>query len=327
MVHAASCRNNVIKLSRGIAYLPDGGCIVRKRFFSFVLVLGWSGSAYAVPEFPENCKLQLQANLPFYLDRGHIMVATAVNGHLLHFMVDTGGVYSAISQRAAQAIGLHPSRLGPNAEIKDAAGAEATDFALIDNITFSHFKAGGLRLMVASLPAGEDGVLAPDLLRNFDIEVDFAAQTMTLFKQPRCDDHVVYWTDDFAKIPLNITPQGHIRIPVTVNGQKEKATLDTGSPFTLMGSDFAAQIGANGTSGGKALTLFGGNGGKVSGAGYKLDSLVVGKFEWVGLSVITISHDEGWRSDGAQILIGLDVMHDLHLFIDYKGEQIFVSQR
>jgi predicted aspartyl protease len=255
------------------------------------------------------------------------MVAAAVNGHPLNFMVDTGGVFSAISKQAAQAIGLNPSRLGPNVEMKDISGTEMSSFALIDNITFSHFKAGGIRLMVGSLPPGQDGVLAPDLLRNFDIELDFAGQKMNLFKQPRCDDHVVYWTDDFVKLPLTITQQGHIRIPVMINGAEQKATLDTGSGFTLLGSEYANKLGAVASADGKEMTIIGGGGGREAGTRVTLDSLIIGKFRWLGSQALAVPADAAWRSDGSQLLIGLDIMHDMHLFIDYKGGQIYASKR
>ena len=181
--------------------------------------------------------------------------------------------------------------------------------------------------MIVKLPPGEDGVLAPDLLRNFDVELDFASQTMNLFKQPRCDDHVVYWTDNFAKLPLEITEQGHIRIPVAVNGQTLRATIDTGSPLTLIGDDAAKTVIGDNAQTGKAVTISGNESGKLSGVRVMAQSLGIGKFKFMSPSLISAAGSAGWHANGSGLLLGLDILHDLHLFIDYKGEQLYVSQR
>jgi clan AA aspartic protease (TIGR02281 family) len=300
---------------------------MRSALLGFLVVLGCGTTANAVAKFSDDCKLERQAVLPFALDRGHIVIEVAVNGHPLHFMVDTGGVFSAISNEAAQAVGLHPSALGRVFKIRDAGGAEVSQIARIEYISFAKFRSENLTLMISTLPPGEDGVLAPELLRNFDIELDFTTQTMSLFKRPRCDEHVVYWTDDFVKLPMQITDQGHIQIPVTLNGQTIKATIDTGSPYSLIGDNAAKAIVGEGKKTGKTLSLSGSSGGKISGVGITPDSLIVGKYRWVSPTLISTPNKAGWHRDGSEMLLGLDVLHDLHVFIDYKGEQLFVSKR
>lgn len=294
---------------------------------AFAIFLGWSATAQAVEEFPDGCKLVRQASLHFTPDHGHMAVDVAVNGHPLHFIVDTGGVFSAISNPAAQAIGLHPAPIGPAFKIQDAGGAVANRYARIEYISFAQFRSENLTLMMTNLPPGEDGVLAPDLLRNFDIELDFAAQTMNLFKRPRCDDHVVYWTDDFVALPMRLTDQGHIRIPVSINGQAINAMVDTGSPYSLIGDNTAKAIIGEGKEFGKAITLSGGAGGKIGGVRIAPDSLIVGKFQWVSPSLISTPNKTGWHMDGSDMLLGLDILHDLHVFIDYKGGRFYVSKR
>lgn len=303
------------------------GTFVRGLLSGILMLLGCGIPANAVAEFPEECKLVLQASLPFALDHGHIVVDVAVNGHPLHFMVDTGGAFSAISNEAAQAIGLHPSTIGQAFKIQDVGGAEASHYARIEYISFAKFRSENLTLMISNLPHGEDGVLAPELLRNFDIELDFATQTMNLFKRPRCDEHVVYWTDDFVKLPMRVTDQGHIQIPVTVNGQTIKATIDTGSPYTLIGDNAAKAIIGESKETGQTLSLSGGSGGKISGVGITPDSLIVGKYRWASPILISTPNKTGWHADGSEVLLGFDILHDLHVFIDYKGEQLYVSKR
>jgi predicted aspartyl protease len=291
------------------------------------IVLGWSAAAQAVEPFPAECRLVLQASLPFVLNRGHVVVDAAVNDHPLRFAVDTGGVFSAISRPAVQALGIRPAPISQRFDIRDVGGAEITDYARIKYLTLAQFRSENLTLMISGMAQGEDGVLAPDLLRNFDIELDFANQTMNLFKQPRCDDHVVYWTDDFVKLPMEITEQGHIRIPVLVNGTTVKATVDTGAPHTLIGDNAVKAIIGDGSQAMKTVSLSGGGGGRVIGVGVTPDSVTIGKFKWLSPTLISASAKTGWHKDGSEMLLGLDFLHDLHLFIDYQGQALYVSKR
>lgn len=300
---------------------------VRGLFLAFAIVLGWSATAQAVEPFPAECKLVLQASLPFAIGGGHIVVDAAVNDHPLHFMVDTGGVFSAISNQAAQAIGLHPAPISQRFDILDAGGAEITEYARIRYLTLSRFRSENLTLMISGMAPGEDGILAPDLLRNFDIELDFATRTMNLFKPPRCDDHVVYWTDDFVRLPMKITDQGHIQIPVTLNGTTIKATIDTGAPATLIGDNAAKAIIGEGIETGQTRSFWGGAGGKVIGTVVMPDSFTIGKFKWLSPSLVSTPDKTGWHKDGSEMLLGLDILHDLHVFIDYKGGALYVSKR
>ena len=299
---------------------------MRSIFLAFAILLGWSATAEAVEPFTDACKLVRQASLPFVLNHGHIIVDAAVNDHPLHFMVDTGGAVSAITGEAAQAVGLHPAPIGPGFSIQDIGGAEASHYARVEYLSFARFRSENLTLMIADLGPGEDGVLAPELLRNFDIELDFATQTMNLFKRPRCDEHVVYWTDDFVKLPMRVMEQGHIQIPVIVNGHRVKATVDTGSPVTMIDDDVAKAIIGVGNETGQA-TLSGGSGGKVHGAGVTPDSVIVGKFKFVSPTLLATPDKSSWHADGSEMLLGLDILHDLHLFIDYQGQQLYVSKR
>jgi len=292
-----------------------------------LLFLASFASAQAVEEFPEGCKLVRQASLPFQVVHGQMTVDVKVNGHPLHFIIDTGGVFSAISHDAVQATGLSEGVIPPNWTVKDVGGAQAHHFARIEDITFGTLKSKGLTLMVVNLPKGEDGIIAPDLLRNFDIDFDFANQMISLFKHHRCDDHVVYWTDDFVKIPMLVTDQGHMRIPVSINGAQFKATLDTGSSVTFIFQDAARSLFGPDAGAGATHHLRGGSGGTIAGAEVKPESFILGKFKWISPVVLASPDQSGLKGDGSQVLVGTDILHDLHIFADYKEGQLFVSKR
>jgi aspartyl protease len=76
--------------------------------------------------------------------------------------------------------------------------------------------------------ASIDGILSPDVLRNFDLDFDFAAHKLNLISPEHCEAKVVYWTRDYADAEFMVV-DGHIVLPMKLDGQELQATLDTGS--------------------------------------------------------------------------------------------------
>ena len=95
-----------------------------------------------------------------------------------------------------------------------------------------------LQVAIASdLPReGVDGILAGDMFRRFDVDMDFGAMRLNYFSQDHCDGKVVYWTErPIAVVPFTATGY-HINIPVTIDGHALPAIIDTGAD-TLMNAD------------------------------------------------------------------------------------------
>ena len=284
-----------------------------------------SGRAFAAEPFPDNCKLVRQAGLPFTPGHGRIVVAVGVNGQPMHFVVDTGGFYSTITPAAVDRLGLHPANIRSDLELSDAGGGKATHFARVDELVIGTTHARGLTFMIGEEGQDEDGGLAPEMLRNFDLDFDMGGRTLNLFKPHPCSDHAVYWTDDYTAVPFDITEAGHIRLTVTLNGVPMRALLDTGSPSTLIGEDLAAPLHSADTPDG-AMALNGTNGGVLQGTPRLFDNLVIGKFQFQQPALLVASKDSAWRSDGAQILLGLNLLQGLHFYIDYKRKTLYLSR-
>jgi predicted aspartyl protease len=309
-----------------------GAARMKRRLWAFALaMLGLScraGLAAAPAPFPDGCKLQADAVLPATLAHGHVAVGVGVNGHPLSFMVDTGGFFSAIDGRAVERLGLQTHDIRDDILITDAGDKEVKHYARIDALTIGKTRAQGLTLMVLDLGAdGEDGALGPDLLRNFDVDFDFAQKTLILFKPHRCDEHVVYWTDDFSTVPFELTEQGHIRIPVTVNGKSLRAVLDTGAPSSFLGGDAAARLAPAAGFSGPAEGGVSGAGGSLSFTSRGFDSLAIGSAQWKAPTLLVRSTPQALSGESADMLIGMDVLSATHLYIDYRNRRLYISRR
>src|ERR1700744_3380768 len=236
----------------------------------------------ALKNFPEECRLVRQAALPFHCVDGKMVVALQVNDHPLHFIVDTGAVFSGIDRDVAKSIGLGRGPLGFSFDLTDTGGGKIKSISRIDDIKFGTLKSGSLTLVSVALPKGEDGILAPDLLRNFDVEIDPAHQVINLFKPHSCSDHVVYWTNDFAKLPITRTALDQIKVPVSIDGVPTQALLDTGVAHTLIGTGATEAVLGSKVSLGPSHHIAAENGGDLSGSEARLDSFLIGKLNLVG---------------------------------------------
>src|SRR5262249_37753039 len=143
---------------------------------------------------------------------GHVNVPVQVNGRSRTFAIDTGAFTSAISRSvvAEQDIKTYGIR---GVRIQDVGKKTAELYATLDEFIIGNQKAQSARMMVME-PGGTDGLVGPDYLRNFDLDFDFATNTLNLFRHHPCSGRAVYWTDDYFVIPMDVTDQGHIRIDV-----------------------------------------------------------------------------------------------------------------
>ena len=282
---------------------------------------GLSSAARASEPFPDNCRFEMAASLPMTYEGGHINVAVEANGKPFKFIIDTGGWASAISEKTATALGLRQYNFN-GVKLIDAGGKSADHAVTLDTLKLGDEMARHIRMMVFT---GHDGLIAPDLLRNFDLDFDFGANKLNLLKPHPCADHVVYWTDDFVEVPMALSDQGHIRFPIALDGQDLKAMLDTGAPHTMIDGD-TSKGGKTPPETSLTFSLRGGNGGALEAAPQLFQSLRVGKFQWDDPVLLVSSKASGWHTDGADVLFGLNELRRLHLFIDYKHRKLYVSR-
>src|SRR5579871_4678101 len=129
----------------------------------------------AAEPWPQACKLQLEASLPFTLEDRHVRIAVQLNGVPRQFIVDTGGVMSSVSDKVAAEQKLKSFRVRDDLDIGGLGGKRTKRYAVADTLTFGKLKAPDVRLLIEpGVGSGADGLIAPDYLRNFDVEFDFA---------------------------------------------------------------------------------------------------------------------------------------------------------
>ena len=279
--------------------------------------------ARAQGPWPDNCKLVLAAALPFHIESGELVVAVRVNDTPRQFIIDTGGFASDVSEKVVQELNL-PRIPIRNVIIKDSGGASATHFTIANSLAIGTELAKNIQLMISN--SGFDGTISPDLLRNFDLEIDFPNRVINLFRPHACAGKAVYWTEKFSTVPIDVTQSGHIRVPITLNGHSISALLDTGASLTVLAADVAASRFGVKPQGGPQGKLTGGMGTQTSFTDKPFESMQIGDTV-LDKPVIAISNGKGDSFvDGTAIVLGQRELRKFHIYIAYRERKLYISE-
>jgi predicted aspartyl protease len=291
------------------------------------LAILWSSAAWA-QGWPAECKLHRVASFPMTFVGDLITIPVKVNGVEEHFLVDTGGYVTSISQDTVASLKLEPHHIMMN-RIEDAGGKEATQYVWADSLRLGGLDTNKIDLLVDTVKEQHvDGTLAPDLLRNFDLDFDFATMTLNLFRPHPCDDKAAYWTKDYIALPMEVTPSGHTRVAATLDGEDMDAILDTGAVASVMtfGSAerfFSLKPDSPGVI--KAGHLEGGEGSVNESYRYPFKSLSVGGLAVQNPHVLLSTAPTVLSSEHVFLILGMSELHYLHLYFAYHERKLYIS--
>jgi predicted aspartyl protease len=292
-----------------------------------------------------DCSLKQIASLEM-LNRGEgeVVVSGEIAGVSHPFLVDAGGAQSVIYRDVAEKLGLTTLPIPSDFEIYDLEGKLAKRYVR------AQFSLGSVRgdkrvMVVANREPSEtlfDGVLGSDILRNFDLEFDFAARKLNLMSSQHCEGRVVYWASAYADAEFTIIDQ-HIVLPMTLDGRQVQATLDTGSSVTGISESLARRLFKIERSSSGVEVDPEADANSLWRYRYRFKSLSIG-----GLSVnnpllylipdtVRQSFDKRHtdkldfdptrqsRLNTAELLLGMNVLSKLHLYVAYKERKIYLT--
>ena len=312
------------------------------------IVLATLASGTATARADSCPPLQILASVPLSYDVSGRPFVTATLGNAKKYMlVDTGGALSMIGQDVVDELHFPHHRVGlrqygVSGTYSDQA-ADVSPFA-IGNLVAAH-----IELMIApdkSAFSGETaGLIGPTILRNYDAEFDFGGNTFNLLSQNHCQGKVIYWpAAGVAAIPIRVAKVvGHIVVPVTLDGVKLNALIDTGASSTFITSriaesDFDLKLGSadapdvgplQGTSGARVYRhAFH----SLAFEGIAVKNPTVDIIPDLNRYALSNAAPTGSRlsdNDEAQsledITLGVDVLKHLHLYIAYKEQMLYVA--
>ncbi len=304
-----------------------------------------AGAAQAAP-----CRLMRIASFDLKANANALVVVpVTLNGTPEKFLLDTGGVASTVSPAVVDALKLGTHGLSRYTEVYAADGSMFTRYTTVDRMGIGAVAAPNVKLLVQpdSTRVGIEnfrGTLAPDMLRNFDLDFDFAGGKLNLFSPDHCKGKVVYWARAYAAVPFSLVRGSeHILVPVTLDGHRFTAVVDTGA------SDTVLRAGA----GRSYFDLDPGEPGIEPMPGASADALIryrkrFQRLDLEGISVknpmIAIMPDDEekafWKRHSSKserdpvyglqfnpepIVLGMNVLTKLHLYIAYGEKTLYVT--
>ncbi|MBS0469764.1 MAG: aspartyl protease family protein [Proteobacteria bacterium] len=272
----------------------------------------------------EVCTVNRITSIPMALDAANgVDIPMQIAGKPVNLLVDTGGVYSMLTEAAVADFGLKKQLFNTSISFRMFGGKRIDRFVVAHDIELGGLKASSFNFLVMPdgyLEKDVGGTLAPDILRAYDVDFDFGNSTFKLFSQDHCEGKVVYWTTGYSVIPFTLDEYGHIRLEVTVDGKLVHADLDTGSTLSSMSLELAESLFGFDTASPDLKTL-------QAAADYRRYKYPLKTMTFGGVIVsnpdIDLIPDNDSHMRGT--ILGMSVLRKLHLYIAYREHKLYVS--
>jgi predicted aspartyl protease len=251
----------------------------------------------------------------------------SVGGQTFTMEIDTGGFISMLTDTSVASLGLPPQVINFDIEIRGYGGKRVTKYVIAHDIVFGGLKAARHEMLVLPSDMGSEqigGIIAPDILRAYDDDFDFANAKFSLFSPKHCEGQVVYWTTGpYATIPITVDDSGHMVMPIEIDGKRVRATIDTGNYRTLMSLETAKSL-FNISDSDPALVSLARESGE-PGYRYPFKSMTFQDVQVSNPDVMLISDDVSRMREMPPVLLGMNVLRQLHIYIAYKERKIYAT--
>ena len=299
------------------------------RVFGLLLLLLFPAWCHAA------CVVQPRATVPVGFVNGAILVTVVVNGIDGTFLLDTGASRSVVTREATRRLDIARDEWVGTA-MRGVGGVERLPNADPRTLTL-----GGVKLMrrtlthdtsftVGTLPrtrAGErtiDGLLGRDFLSVFDLSLDMKARTLTLFTVAGCAGRFLPWTEPYAAIAAENPMESALVLPVTLDGVRLRALLDTGAGSSLLAAPGMVKVGLN------EAGLAGDPRQEVSGLGPRSVSMHRHRFGALHVGGGVLDPPIFWVAPVrlnpiVDMLLGADWLAGKRVWISFATKQVFVA--
>jgi predicted aspartyl protease len=285
---------------------------------------------------------------PGHDDRPYVPVK--IDGHPEYMLIDTGSSFTGVTETISSDLRL--DKRHSRVQFVGVGGRESNVVAH-GALTLGNLYSDGMDLMMIEpmrkLPNGANvaGLLGGNLLRAYDLELDFGKGKANLLSQDHCTGKVVYWPNNqIAVVPMQINSSGHIVVPVDIDGHRLTALLDTGANVSVL--NLEAAEGTFGIKPGAPDTPAVGELGNASGMqiySHRFKSLSLEGVAVINPDMTVIPdllrtklrnphqslegdtripnpNDETGMSD---VILGTDILHHLHIYIAYKERNLYIT--
>jgi predicted aspartyl protease len=283
-----------------------------------------AGAPARAAEQSQDCKLRVVMSAEMQtIPDGRVTIPVQMEGHDYRLMIDTGGYINTVTPMLVKREGYHP-RQSPGF-LRGMGTTKLDTYVTVKDFAIGHSHGKDFEFFVDDFNDNFfDGTLAPQVLAVYDVDLDFGHGKVNLISPDHCPGSVTYWANSSTVVPIEIKDKTHIRIPVTIDGKEIMATVDTGAHTSFITMRAASRyLGIDEKD--PALKSRGNvavNG--MVGPVYNYP------FQTLSFGAVTVSHphiemvaDNVWNEN--DLLLGIGVLRQLHLYIAYKERKMYIT--
>ena len=302
------------------------------RFLSaLIALLGapfWSAAGTA-DAAADDCKPKRQAELAVILLRNIALVNLTVNGAPATFLLDTGAERTIMTATAAQRLGVASHYEYPR-RMRSLDGAVSSGDARLRSLGLGGTALADFRVLVGfvSLPGPADkpldGLLGADFFSSFEMDLDLAHSRLTLYERLPCAIAGPPWTLSYTTMPVNRSLHDHLFFPVSLDGHKLAAFIDTGTEVSALDTAAALAVGVTGSAldHDPVANLRGAGSEVVKSRRHRFGRLEIGG-ETLRDQVIAVTN---LRLQDADLVLGIDFLRLRRVWLSYGSHQIFLGR-
>ena len=286
-----------------------------------------------VPNSPEACAVQPVTEVPLIPPNPPATtrwaIAMALDGKPVTMMLDSGATGLVISSEAAARLGLR-HRPDMQASSSGLGGMVYRRVFEVGSVTIGSQTETKAALAVEMTDAqaagrGFDGIVGMRPFDQNDIEIDFRARTLRLYRARFCPSGAPPWSGQFATVPRSRSAQ-HSRwnlpmVAVRLDGRQAHALLDTGATSSVVDRSFAQTLGApaappDGARLGTARTM-----------SETTMPMWLHRFETAEIAGRRFSNPQIWILDLGMVgdmIVGLDILARLRIWISSGSDTVYI---
>ena len=275
---------------------------------------------------------------------GEVGINIQIGSETKLLLVDTGAWFSFLSTETVGEMKLPTRSMGDQFVSYDAYGGRTSTVATAPSITIGPLQVTAVDFVVAppghKFGKGVSGLLGANVLKHFDIELDFAKKKLNFFDPDHCPGQVVYWTQSgSAHLPFKFDGSA-ITLPVQLDGKELWAQVDTGAFASTLSTPMALQVFGLSPTSPKVVhhDYTADDGSKRTDDTYTFDALYFGGISISNppLHLIPDTMGKAVRADYGRsenvplphlpaILLGIEELRHLHLYIAYQEKVLYVT--
>jgi predicted aspartyl protease len=284
--------------------------------------------ATAISAYAEDCRpLSYITGVPMNAESVPV-IPVMINNTSANMMIDTGGAISQLTWSAAQALGVKPVK--DRVFLTDVSGNSSLWSAQTKTFQMGAIHLDNMQFHIAPAPLGSlTGLLAPGLLIHYDLDMDFSNNRLNFFSPDHCEGNVIYWPEKTVGIIPIAWRNGHMTVPITIDGQTVSGIIDTGTLYTTMNREIARwPFGLTRGALGPPLPGHVNGDQKIDTYEHIFSAMTFGDVTVKNVHMHIDFHADSeikLKDTSPEVIIGMNVLRKLHLYIAFKERKLYVT--